>query len=84
MELDCNELQLINNLGYLLFVSIYSIWIGCKEVTISGSNAFKVSRYYHTDWMPENELQFHIEGLNMDVVYEKLVRQIEINAEMKN
>ena len=51
-------------------------WIGYKEAAASGSSAFKVNRYYHTDWMPEDELQFHIDGLNMDAVYESLVRQI--------
>ena len=51
-------------------------WIGYKEAAASGSNAFKVSRYYHTDWMPEDELRLSINGLNMDAVYESLVRQI--------
>lgn len=51
-------------------------WIGYKEAAASGSNAFKVSRYYHTDWMAEEELKLHIDGLNMDAVYESLVRQI--------
>lgn len=51
-------------------------WIGYKEAAASGSNAFKVSRYYHTEWLPENELQFHVEGLSMDAVYENIVRQI--------
>ena len=51
-------------------------WIGYKEAAASGSNAFKVNRYYHTDWMPEDELQLRIDGLNMDSVYESLVRQI--------
>ena len=51
-------------------------WIGYKEAAASGSSAFKVNRYYHTDWMPEDELQLHIDGLNMDTVYESLVRQI--------
>ena len=51
-------------------------WIGYKEAAASGSNAFKVSRYYHTDWMPEDELRLSIDGLNMDAVYESLVRQI--------
>ena len=51
-------------------------WIGYKEAAASGSNAFKVSRYYHTDWMPEDELHLHIDVLNMDAVYESLVRQI--------
>ena len=51
-------------------------WIGYKEAAASGSNAFRVSRYYHTDWMPEDELHLHIDGLNMDAVYESLVRLI--------
>ena len=51
-------------------------WIGYKEAAASGSNAFKVSRYYHTDWMPEGKLHLSIDGLNMDAVYESLVRQI--------
>lgn len=51
-------------------------WIGYKEAAASGSSAFKVSRYYHTEWMPENELQFRVDGLTMDAVYENLVRQI--------
>lgn len=51
-------------------------WIGYKEAAASGSNAFKVGCYYHTDWMPEDELRLSINGLNMDAVYESLVRQI--------
>ena len=51
-------------------------WIGYKEAVESGSNAFKVNRYYHTDWMPEDALHLSIDGLNMDAVYENLVRQI--------
>ena len=51
-------------------------WIGYKEAAASGSNAFKVGRYYHTDWMPEDELHLSIDGLNMNAVYESLVRQI--------
>ncbi len=51
-------------------------WIGYKEAAASGNNAFKINRYYHTEWIPENELRFSIDGLNMDAVYENLVRQI--------
>ena len=51
-------------------------WIGYKEAAASGSNAFKVSRYYHTDWVSEDELRFRVDGLSMDAVYESLVRQI--------
>lgn len=59
-------------------------WIGYKEAAVSGSNAFKVSQYYHTDWMPEKELQFGIDGLSMDAVYENLVRQIAGDALQTN
>ena len=55
-------------------------WIGYKEAAASGSNAFKVNRYYHTDWMPTDELHLSIDGLNMDAVYENLVRQIAGDA----
>ena len=55
-------------------------WIGYKEVAASGSNAFKVSRYYHTDWMLEDEIHFRVDGLSTDTVYESLVRQIAGNA----
>lgn len=55
-------------------------WIGYKEAAASGHHAFKVSRYYHTEWMPENALQFQISGLDMDAVYENLVRQIAGDA----
>ena len=55
-------------------------WIGYKEAAASGSNAFKVGRYYHTDWMTETDMQFRIDGLSMDAVYENLVRQIAGDA----
>ena len=54
--------------------------VGYKEAPSSGNSAIKVSRYYHTNWVPENELQFRIDGLNMDAVYESLVRQIAGDA----
>ncbi len=50
-------------------------WVGYKEST-AGNKAFKVARYYHTGWTPENELHFNLNGLDMDAVYESLVRQI--------
>ena len=54
-------------------------WIGYKEA-VAGGAAFKVSRYYHTDWVPEGSLRFSIGGLNMDAVYASLVRQIAGDA----
>ena len=58
----------------------YQAWTAYKEEAASGSNAFKVGVYYHTDWMPESELQLQIDGLNLDTVYENLVRQIAGSA----
>lgn len=54
----------------------YQAWIGCKEAAMSGNNAFKVSGYYHTEWLEEDKLTLNMEGLNLDAVYENYVRQI--------
>ena len=54
----------------------YRAVIGYKEKSVSGKSAFKVDRYYFTDWMEESELPVRIEGLTMDAVYENFVRQI--------
>ena len=54
----------------------YQAWIGYKEATVSGNNAFKVNNYYHTEWMNEELLPLKVEGLNIDMVYESFVRQI--------
>ena len=85
-SLDTRVLQQIDKQipYHIIFVLEYKdrlqAWIGYKEAAASGSNAFKVSRYYHTDRMPEDELHLSIDGLNMDAVYESLVRQIAGNA----
>lgn len=54
----------------------YQAWTAYKEAACSGSNAFKVGTYYHTDWMEESALPMKIDGLNTDQVYENFVRQI--------
>lgn len=65
---------------HILFILTYEgkaqAWIGYKEAATSGNSAFKVSRYYHTDWMPEDALNLKIEGLNMDAIWENLIAQI--------
>lgn len=53
----------------------YQAWTAYKEAS-AGANAFKVHSYYHTDWLPEEELPLKLDGLNMDRVYENFVRQI--------
>lgn len=54
----------------------YQAWTAYKKKAGSGSNAFKVDTYYHTDWRLEDELGLKLDGLNMDTVYENYVRQI--------
>lgn len=56
----------------------YQAWIGYKEKSISGNNAFKVSTYYHTDWLSKDKLQdtLKIVGITLDSVYENFVKQV--------
>lgn len=58
----------------------YQAWTAYKEAAASGSNAFKVGTYYHTDWLPEDELPLKVEGLSIDKVYENFVWQIAGDA----
>lgn len=58
----------------------YQAWTAYKETAITGSHAFKVGTYYHTDWLPEDELPLKVEGLSVDKVYENFVRQIAGDA----
>lgn len=57
----------------------YQAVIGYKEAAGSGKTAFKVDRYYRTEWMDETELPLHLEGLTLDAVYEHFIRQIAGN-----
>lgn len=54
----------------------YQAWIGYKEAALSGTKAFKVNRYYHTDWLNVEHLPLKMEGFTVDEVYENFVRQI--------
>lgn len=79
-ELDLNVLrqmdrQLHYHLIFILeFEEQYQLWTGYKEE--STNTAFKVGNYYHTGWVTEGTFSLRIDGLNMDTVYENLVRQI--------
>ena len=50
--------------------------IGYKEEAESGTNAFKVAGFYYTDWMKEEDLTITLKGLDLDAVYENLLRDI--------
>lgn len=62
----------------------YQAWIGYKENTNIEKKISKVDRYYHTVWLEETELIVKLEGINLDDVYENLVRQIAGNQLQSN
>lgn len=65
---------------HILFILIFDgkmqAWTGYKEAAESGSKAFRVNRYYHTEWMMPDEWKLRIEGLNMDAVWDNFVIQV--------
>lgn len=81
-ELDVSVLRQIDkeipyHIIFLLeYDGKYQAWTTYKEEAATGRSAFKVGTYYHTDWLPEHELQLKVDGLNIDTVYENFVRQI--------
>ena len=78
-SLDESVLKLIDKeIPYhILFVLSYKdkfqLWIGYKEES-EGNSAFKVNRYYHTEWSENPEIE--MQGIDMDKVYESFIRQI--------
>lgn len=81
-DLDENVLRLIDReIPYhILFLlehkGKYQAVMGYKETAGSGKAAFKVDRYYRTEWLCEEDLPLHLEGLTLDTVYENFLRQI--------
>ena len=79
-ELDESVLRQIDReipyhiLFLLEYEGRYRAVIGYKEAA-AGKTAFKIDRYYSTDWL-EDDLPVHLEGLTLDAVYENFVRQI--------
>ena len=80
-ELDESVLRQIDReipyhiLFLLEYEGKYRAVIGYKEAA-AGKTAFKVDRYYSTDWLDEDDLPVHLEGLTLDAVCENFVRQI--------
>ena len=81
-DLDEDILRLIDReipyhiLFLLEYDRKYQAAMGYKEASSSGKAAFKVERYYRTEWLTEEELSLHLEGLTIDAVYENFIRQI--------
>lgn len=80
--LDERVLQLIDKeIPYhILFELEYNgknqVWIGYKVESQSKAEAFKVNRYYHTDWINKDDIQLEVDGLNMDMLYDGFIKQI--------
>ena len=80
-ELDESVLRQIDReipyhiLFLLEYEGRYQAVIGYKEAA-AGKTAFKIDRYYSTDWLDEDDLPVHLDGLSLDAVYENFVRQI--------
>ena len=51
-----------------------------KEASQSGSNAFQLKQSYHTEWMRPEDLSLNLTALDMDALYESIVRQIAGDA----
>ena len=81
-ELDPGVMQLIDKQipYHILFILTHEgkaqTWIGYKEAAQTGNNAFKVTAYYHTEWMDVERLSLRMEGYSTDAVYESFIRQI--------
>ena len=75
--LKCIDSVIPYHILYILeYNGKYQAWIGYKETMDIYKKRSKVDRYYHTTSFEETELVVRLEGLNLDDVYENLVRQI--------
>lgn len=65
---------------HLVFILRYKdfgqIWVSFKEDSKSYEGKFKVDSYYKTNWLKHDDLALHIEGLNLDKVYENFILQV--------
>lgn len=50
-----------------------------KEPSGNKSGAFRIVETFMSDWMPENDIDLFVDGLNLDSIYENFVRQIAGN-----
>jgi len=79
-KLDKRVLPLIDReipyhiLFLLEYDGCFQAWIGYKER--ARTSAFKPGTYYHTDWLAPQAINLRIDGLDMDKVYENLIRQV--------
>ncbi len=69
--------ELAYHIVFLLkYQDYYQLAVGYKEKALSANKAFKVAKYYYTDWLKEDQIPIKIRGLDLDTVYENLLRDI--------
>jgi len=65
---------------HILFLLEYDgewqVWIGYKEASLTKTGTFKPGVYYHTEWALQDNSPLKLDGLNMDTLYESLIRQV--------
>ena len=86
-ELDERVTQLMDKQipYHLLFLlerpdGLQRLRIGYKEASQSGRNAFQIRQSYQTDWACPEDLSLDLTALDMDGLYESIVRQIAGDA----
>ena len=86
-ELDERVTQLMDRQipYHLLFLlerpdGLQRLRIGYKEASQSGHNAFQLRQSYQTDWARPEDLSLDLTALDMDGLYESIVRQIAGDA----
>ena len=86
-ELDRRVLELMDKQipYHILFLlerldSSVRLHVSYKEASQSGSNAFQLRQSYHTEWMRPEDLSLNLSALDMDALYESIVRQIAGDA----
>lgn len=86
-KLDERVLQLIERQSprHILFQlmrpdGLCQLYVTYKEASQSGSNAFQLRQSYHTEWMRPEDLSLNLTALDMDALYESIVRQIAGDA----
>lgn len=47
-----------------------------KEAAESGSNAFKVNRYFSTPWVNREDAAVQLKGLDLDTVLDNIIKDI--------
>ena len=65
---------------HILFVLSYGdkskLMVCFKEAAESGSNAFKVNRYFSTPWVNREDAAIQLKGLDLDTVLDNIIKDI--------